>query len=126
VPFWALPLEQRPYFMQVVIPYQNGDWANLKSIASQWAKQEPASADAWYFLGLAEEGLQQYAEAEQDLKHAYDLNQRDYDAMLALSRVAVTQKDLRTLESIQPAISAVDKDQGEQITQQILKLKQGS
>ncbi|WP_029147870.1 serine protease [Methylophilus sp. 5] len=126
VPFWALPLEQRPYFMQVVIPYQNADWPALKTIADQWARQEPASADAWYFLGLAEEGLQQFAQAEQDLKHAYDLNQRDYDAMLALSRVAFTQKDLPTLQSLQPAISAIDKDQGEQVTQQILKLKQGS
>lgn len=126
VPFWALPLEQRPYFMQVVIPYQNADWTALKAIADQWSKKEPASADAWYFLGLAEEGLKQYAQAERDLQQAYDLNQRDYDAMLALSRVAFIQKDLRTLESIQPAISAVDKDQGEQVGQQITKLKQGS
>jgi len=126
VPFWALPLEQRPYFMQVVIPYQNADWPALKTIAGQWARKEPASADAWYFLGLAEEGLQQFAQAEQDLKHAYDLNQRDYDAMLALSRVAFTQKDLATLQSLQPVISAIDKDQGEQVAQQILKLKQGS
>lgn len=126
VPFWALPLEQRPYFMQVVIPYQNGDWASLKSIANLWVKQEPSSADAWYFLGLAEEGLQQFAKAEQDLQHAYDLNQRDFDAMLALSRVALTQKDVATLEAIQPAINAIDQSAGEQVAQQILKLKQGS
>lgn len=125
VPFWALPLEQRPYFMQVVIPYQNGDWASLQSIASLWVKQEPSSADAWYFLGLAEEGLQQFAKAEQDLQHAYDLNQRDFDAMLALSRVALTQKDVATLEAIQPAINAIDQSAGEQVAQQILKLKQG-
>jgi serine protease Do len=126
VPFWALPLDQRPYFMQVVLPYQNADWLSLKTIADQWSKKEAASADAWYFLGLAEEGLQQYALAERDLKQAYDLNPRDYDALLALSRVAFIQKDLSTLESIQPAISAVDKDQGEQVAQQIIKLKQGS
>lgn len=124
VPFWALPLEERPYFMQVVIPYQNGDWLTLKTVADQWSKKEPTSADAWYFLGLAEEGLKQYSLAERDLKQAYDLNQRDYDALLALSRVAFIQKDLSTLESIQPAISAMDKDQGEQVVQQIMKLKQ--
>lgn len=126
VPFWALPLEQRPYFMQVVIPYQNADWRDLKTIAGQWTGQEPASADAWYFLGLAEEGLQHYVQAEQDLKKAYDLNQRDVDAMLALSRVAFVQKDLATLESIQPAIQAIDPEQGEKVTQQIQTLKQAS
>lgn len=126
VPFWALPLEQRPYFMQVVIPYQNADWRDLKTIAGQWTGQEPASADAWYFLGLAEEGLQHYVQAEQDLKKAYDLNQRDVDAMLALSRVAFVQKDVATLESIQPAIQAIDPEQGEKVTQQIQALKQAS
>ncbi len=126
VPFWALPLEQRPYFMQVVIPYQNADWRDLKTIAGQWTGQEPASADAWYFLGLAEEGLQHYVQAEQDLKKAYDLNQRDVDAMLALSRVAFVQKDVATLESIQPAIQAIDPEQGEKVTQQIQTLKQAS
>lgn len=125
VPFWALPLEQRPYFMQVVLPYQNSDWTTLKAISDQWAKMEPASADAWYFMGLAEEGLKHYAQAEQNFKQAYALNQRDYDAMLALSRVAFIQKDLSTLESLQAAISAVDKEQGDQVAQQILKLKQG-
>lgn len=126
VPFWALPLEQRPYFMQVVIPYQNADWRDLKTIARQWTGQEPASADAWYFLGLAEEGLQHYVQAEQDLKKAYNLNQRDVDAMLALSRVAFVQKDVATLESIQPAIQAIDPEQGEKVTQQIQALKQAS
>lgn len=126
VPFWALPLEQRPYFMQVVIPYQNADWRDLKTIAGQWTGKEPASADAWYFLGLAEEGLQHYVQAEQDLKKAYDLNQHDLDAMLALSRVAFIQKDVATLESIQPAIQAVDPTQGEKVSQQILTLKQAS
>jgi len=101
------------------------DWVASR-FPGQSVQITPASADAWYFLGLAEEGLQQFAQAEQDLKHAYDLNQRDYDAMLALSRVAFTQKDLATLQSLQPVISAIDKDQGEQVAQQILKLKQGS
>lgn len=123
VPFWALPLEQRPYFMQVVIPYQNGDWLALQSIAKKWLQQEPNSADAWYFLGLADEGLQQLAQAEQDLKQAYALNQQDYDAMLALSRVAYLQKDLPVLEQLQSAISAIDQAQGERVSQQIAQLK---
>ena len=126
VPFWAVPLEQRPYFMQVVIPYQNADWSSLRSIASQWTQQEPQSADAWYFLGLAEEGLAQLTQAAQDFKKAYALNQHDYDAMLALSRVALAQKDVATLESMQAAIQAVDPTEGAQLAQHILTLKQAT
>ena len=36
VPFWAVPLEKRPYFMQVVIPFQNKEWVSLKKIAQAW------------------------------------------------------------------------------------------
>ncbi|MDP8568884.1 serine protease [Methylophilus aquaticus] len=126
MPFWALPMAQRPYFMQVVIPYQNEEWQTLKVIASQWIAEEPGSADAWYFLGLAEEGLQQLELAKRDLRKAYVLNQRDLDAMLALSRVAFAQKDLPALESLQLPVSALDKEQGAQITLKIQQLKNGS
>lgn len=126
VPFWALPISERPYFMQVVIPYQNEEWATLKTIASQWTSKEPDSADAWYFLGLAEEGLLELAQAENDFKRAYTINPRDLDAMLALSRIALVQNNLSELESLQPAVSALDKTQGDLIAQQITKLKQSN
>ncbi|SDK68303.1 Trypsin-like peptidase domain-containing protein [Methylophilus rhizosphaerae] len=123
LPFWAQPPGERPYFMQVVIPYQNQDWATLKNIASRWAAQEPGSADAWYFLGLAQEGLLEFAQAEQDLKQAYALNPRDLDAMLALSRIAFTQNDVETLQSLQAGVATLDKTQGDRISQQITRLK---
>ena len=55
IPFWAMPFEQKPYFMKVVIPYQNKEWDTLKSISDLWIKEEPNSSDAWYFLGLADQ-----------------------------------------------------------------------
>jgi S1-C subfamily serine protease len=56
IPFWAMPFEQKPYFMKVVIPYQNKEWDTLKSISDLWIKEEPNSSDAWYFWGwLAKE-----------------------------------------------------------------------
>ena len=36
-PFWALPLEKQPYFMKVVIPYQNKDWQSLNAISTEWS-----------------------------------------------------------------------------------------
>ncbi|MGQ2966151.1 MAG: serine protease, partial [Methylophilus sp.] len=109
-----------------VIPYQNEEWAALKTIAEQWTGKEPGSADAWYFLGLAEEGLLQLPQAEKDFKRAYSINPRDLDAMLALSRIALVQNNLSALESLQPAVSALDKTQGDLIAQQISKLKQSN
>ncbi len=125
LPFWALPMAQRPYFMQVVIPYQNEEWQALQEIARQWIKEEPGSADAWYFLGVAEEGLHLLSQARDDLQQACLLSPRDLDAMLALSRVAFAQKDVTALEALQLPVSALDKEQGAQITQKIQQLKSG-
>ncbi len=123
VPFWALPLEQRPYFMQVVIPYQNKDWVALKKVAQAWTLQEPKSSDAWYFLGVAEEGANQTVSAKEDLSKAQTLNSRNLDAMLALSNIAYSQKDLGALETLKIKIDPLDEEQGESIAQKITELK---
>lgn len=126
LPFWALPLAERPFFMQVVIPTQNQDWPSLQNIATQWVKQEPKAADAWYYLGLAEEGLQQWEAAKRDFNQAYALNPRELDAMQALARVAFAQKDLSTLEALHDPAAALNQEFGTQIEMQMLTLKGGS
>jgi serine protease Do len=123
VPFWALPLEQRPYFMQVVIPYQNKEWVNLKSIASKWTVQEPNSPDAWYFLGVAEEGLGEITNARNALQKATGLNDHDLDAFVALSRLAFSEKDVTALEALMPPVQALSSDEGEKLTLKINELK---
>ena len=123
VPFWALPIEKRPYFMQVVIPYQNKDWSSLKKIALAWALKEPETSDAWYFLGLAEMGMSEMTLAKQNLSKAQSLNARHLDAMLALSNIAFSQKDIATLETLKINMSAVDQKQSELISQKIVELK---
>jgi serine protease Do len=126
VPFWALPLEQRPFFMQVVIPYQNKEWTNLKNIAQKWTNAEPNSPDAWYFLGLAEEGDGQLDQAKIHFNKAYAINNRDLDAMLALSRVAFAQKDVGALEQLQAPVQHLDEEQANEINVKIKQLKQGA
>lgn len=123
IPFWALPLNERPYFMQVVIPFQNKAWRDLKTIASSWSVQEPASADAWYFLGMAEEGLGDLAAAKKSLKKAYTLNNRDLDAMHALANVAYQQKDMATLVALQAPIAALNVRYGDEVNGQIKALQ---
>jgi hypothetical protein len=123
IPFWALPLEQRPYFMQVVIPYQNHEWSKLKAIAMAWAESDPKSADSWYFLGLAEAGGQDVVLAKQHFNQAQILNERHLDAMLALSKIAFLESDLKTLEKFAFRIKQLNEDQGQIISDEIVSLK---
>ncbi len=123
IPFWAQPLSKRPFFMQVVLPYQNKEWADLKQISQKWVDAEPDSADAHYFLGLAQEGLGNVAGAQASLDQAYALNMRDLDVMMAISRLAYADHNLAKLESLQAPVSAIDTHAGATIAKQIATLK---
>lgn len=123
IPFWAVPLEERPPFMQVVIPYQNAEWETLKAIAEEWTRKEPTSPDAWYYLGVAEEGIGMLTKAKEHLNKAVQINARELDAMVALSRVAYRQKDIHALEALQISVSALDTADADEISNKIEQLK---
>lgn len=123
IPFWALPLEERPSFMQVVIPYQNQEWGPLKTIAQQWVVEEPKSADAWYYLGVAEEGNGNLAKAKMHLTKAVKLNARELDAMIALARVAYDQKDIKALKALEVPIRGLDSAAADVVTRHIQELE---
>lgn len=123
VPFWALPLNQRPYFMQVVIPFQNREWASLKEIARLWTSQEENSPDAWYYLAQAEIGLNENTQAKSHLKVAQNLNQNDLDVLLALSEIALVEKDMQTLENLNLKIASINTRESELLQQKIAALK---
>jgi serine protease Do len=125
IPFWALPLAERPSFMQVVIPYQNEEWKALKVIAQKWTVQEPSSPEAWYYLGVAEEGIGKLADAKTHLTKAIALNARELDAMVALSRVASVQKDIKGLEALEAPVRELDNEAADEIAHKIKQLKAG-
>jgi len=72
-PFWDAPEERRPYFMRVVIPYKNKEWKELSRIGELWVKHEPASAEAYYYAGLAKEKLGESNAATQHYQQALKL-----------------------------------------------------
>ena len=122
-PFWALPNNQHPYFMQVVVPYQNQEWPELKRIADLWTTEQPHLADAWYFLGIAEFESHQIAEAKQHLNKCMALNIRHLDAMLTLSKIALMERNSSDLEQIIRLIKPLDEAEAEQLSMKVSALK---
>jgi hypothetical protein len=53
IPFWDAPEQKRPFFMQIVLPFQNNRWQDVQEIAASWAASEPGSAEARYYQGEA-------------------------------------------------------------------------
>lgn len=123
LPFWALPSSKHPYFMQVAVPFHNKEWHELKRIADLWAAEQPQLADAWYFLGIAELESQQTAKAKMHLKQCVSLNNRHLDAMLALSKIAVNEKNTAELEQIIDLIKPIAPSDAEQLAMKVSVLK---
>jgi hypothetical protein len=109
--------------MQVVVPYQNKEWQQLKKIANLWTIEQPQLADAWYFLGTAEFESHQIAEAKQHLNKCMALNNRHLDAMLTLSKIALLEKNSADLEQIIHLIKPLDEAEAEKLTMEVLALK---
>jgi tetratricopeptide (TPR) repeat protein len=109
--------------MQVVVPYQNKEWQQLKKIAGLWIIEQPQLADAWYFLGTAEFESHQIVEAKQHLNKCMALNSRHLDAMLTLSRIALLEKSTTDLEKIIRLIKPLDEAEAEKLSMKVLALK---
>ena len=123
IPFWAMPFEQKPYFMQVVIPFQNKEWDTLKSISDLWIKEEPNSPDAWYFMGLASQGKKDLKTAKEAFSRAEKINPRHVDAMMGLAEIAESEKDLAALQNIQKKVNQLNTSLAEVILNKLDKLK---
>ena len=106
-PFWALPDEQKPFFMQVVLPLQDSDWTELKRLAKLWTQAEDDSTNAWFYLGLAEIHFNKDF-AKLFLEKSVQLNPRNLDALEALYNLSIEEGDEVQIQKLRKKIEELD------------------
>lgn len=122
-PFWALPNAQHPFFMKVVVPFQNREWDEVIKIAGEWVKQQPNLADAWYFLGVAELESKLVDDAKLHLKKTTELDSRHLEALLKLSEIAINEQNFAELDKVINLIKPLDAVEAEQLSVKVAGLK---
>lgn len=122
-PFWSLPESEHPFFMQVVIPYQNQEWGEVSRIAEAWHRQENRNADALYYLGRAEYELGRLENAATYLSTAVSLNPRLLEAQMALAKLAITAGDTVLAQRIRDVVATLNPDDAANLTAQIDQMK---
>jgi len=118
-PFWNDAENERPFFMQIVIPYQQNQWPELFKLASTWCEKEPDSASAWFYLGVAEYHQSHRDLALLDLKKSVELNPRNIEAYTELARMALDVGDKAEAQRMTDIISRIDPDQAEGLLTQL-------
>lgn len=106
--FWEFADREKPFFMQVALPHLNDDWGALLDISQRWVAAEPGSAEAWYELGAAQEGLKQIDQAQTAYRKATALNPRHADALFRLGVFASQRGDKEEMRQVSVTLTQVD------------------
>lgn len=120
-PFWDALDENRPYFMRVVLPYQNGYWAELKTVAAAWLAKEPSSAEALYYLATAEDNLGNANKANQYYEQVLKLHPNHPATLIALGLMANRNGNASEVEKTRVALKAIDLDLDAEFTEALKK-----
>ncbi len=109
-PFWDAPEDKMPFFMRVVLSYQTGEWAALSKIAQQWLDNEPNSAEAHYYLGVADEKLGQAPMAKNEFAQALKLHPQHPATLFELGLIANQEGNQPELERVKVTLKEIDAD----------------
>lgn len=107
LPFWDAPEDLRPFFMQIVLPFQNNIAADMHKVALSWTTQEPNSAEAWYYLGASEKLLGDKANAHEHLQKALSLQYNHPASLQALGIMAKGEGNNAELDKIRLTLKSV-------------------
>lgn len=116
-PFWDAPEPARPFFMRVVLPYQNAHWAELKLIADAWVKKEASSVEALFYAGMAEDKLGNSSKAQQYFAQILSLNPQHSATLMALGLMANRAGKQDEVEKTHVALKAINPDLDEEFNE---------
>jgi hypothetical protein len=117
-PFWDAPLEQRPFWMQVVLPMQAEKWLDLLKVASAWHQHAPNDPEASYYLGLAQQHLGELSQAKTSFQQVLAANPHHTSSILALAKIAKQQDNQAELKDLSLMLSALDNEAFEALNAQ--------
>ncbi len=108
LPFWDAPELQRPFFMRVVLPYQNEKWADLKIVAQAWIAEEPTNPEAFFYAGVAEENLGDLTQANQYFQKTLNLHPQHVATLIELGLMANRAGKAGDVEKLRVALKAIN------------------
>ncbi len=117
LPFWDAPDEKRPFFMRVVLPYQNAHWDELKVVASEWLLKEPNGVEALFYAGVAAERLGDLNAANQYFKQVLSLQPQHSATLIELGVMANRAGKADEVEKTHLALKAISADLDDEFTE---------
>jgi len=112
--FWDAPEEARPFFMRIVLPFQNKRWEDLQKVAQQWLGKEPESIEANYYAGIAEENLGDLTKANHYFEQTLKRQPNHAATLLELGLIANRNGNIAEVEHTHLALQAINAELDEE------------
>ena len=109
-PFWDAPEDQKPFWMQVVLPLHHEKWTELKNIAENWLKKEKNNAEAYHYLGVALMNLGDKPAAKTALQASLSFNKAHSGSMLALAQIAQQEGNQQAFQGYKHMLAELNSD----------------
>ncbi len=110
LPFWDAPETARPYFMRIVLPYQNNRWQDVQAIAQLWANAEPNNAEPWYYLAAAAQHQADTTSATQHYQKALALHPNHPASLQGLALIAQQNGNAAEVDKIREVLKSLSAD----------------
>lgn len=109
-PFWDASEKERPFFMRVVLPYQNDKWDELKVVTDEWVAKEPTSPEALFYAGVVEEHIGDMNKANQYFQKVLNFHPQHSATLMELGLIANRAGKTEEVEKTRVALKAIDED----------------
>jgi serine protease Do len=118
-PFWDAPDTERPFFMRVVLPYQNAKWDELEKVALEWVSKEPKSEEAHFYLGVAHKNIGKTDAAKSEFSETLKLHPQHAATLHELGLMANKEGNQPELSRLKLAMQEAGGDVLEEFNQLI-------
>jgi hypothetical protein len=96
--FWEAAVDKQPYWMQIVIPFQNEDWAFVDQIVAKWLSDNPKDQEARFYKGILLKNSGHSNEAKNILKTILVENPYHASVLAELADIAGSENNLAEAE----------------------------
>lgn len=96
--FWEADIDQKPYWMQIVIPLQNEEWSEVERIVNRWLLAEPNDQEARFYDALTLQHARRFSDAKTVLKDILSKNPNHASSISQLVEIALTENNTNEAE----------------------------
>ena len=96
--FWEAEVDKQPYWMQIVIPFQNEDWDSVNQVVTKWLSDNPNDQEARFYKGVLLKNSGHASEAKNILKNILVENPYHASALKELADIAGSENNLAEAE----------------------------